>query len=98
MKYIGAYAAELDGLDALVFTGGIGENVATIRSEVCASLGYLGIRLSPARNRENAHIITVEDAPVKVMVVPTNEELMIARETVRVMREPAAEVAPAALR
>lgn len=85
VKYVGAYTAELNGIDAVVFTGGIGENVPRIRGAVCEHLTFMGIQLDAARNRGNETVITREGATPLVMVVPTNEELMIARETVRVL-------------
>ena len=80
-KYIGAYTAVLGGLDGLVFTGGIGEHDADLRDEVCSGLGCLGIAVDPRRNAEHAMVISPEGATPRVMVVPTNEELAIARET-----------------
>jgi acetate kinase len=85
VKYVGAYAAVLNGFDALVFTGGIGENVAAIRSGVCAKLAFLGVELDAARNRANETVITREGASPKVLVVATNEELMIARQTAKIL-------------
>lgn len=79
----GALTAALEGLDALVFTGGIGENAAEIRAEVCAGLGWLGVRIDPAANDASARVISAEGAPVTVMVIPTNEELVIARAAAR---------------
>jgi acetate kinase len=87
-KYIGAYAAALGGLDALAFAGGIGENSWHVRQEVCSGLEYLGIHLNPAINRAPApgdHVISLPCSRVAVLVVYTNEELMVARETVRVL-------------
>ena len=85
VKYVGAYAAEMNGFDALVFTGGIGENVPRIRAAVCEHLGFLGVQLCATRNRANEHFVTKDGATPRVMVVPTNEELMIARETARIL-------------
>jgi acetate kinase len=82
-KYIGAYAAAMGGLDALVFTGGIGENSIRARNEICRDMDFLGIRLSKRLNeRQNSHqaVISASGSPVKVMIIPANEELMIARE------------------
>ena len=84
-KYVGAYAAVLNGFDALIFTGGIGENSARIRALVCEKLTYLGIELDTAKNRANEIIISRNATGPKVMAVPTNEELMIARETARLL-------------
>ncbi len=86
VKYIGAYAAVLNGFDALIFTAGIGENVPRIRSQVCGRLEFLGVRVDAARNKANEMIISQDGASPVVMVVPTNEELMIARETESVLR------------
>lgn len=79
--FIGGYAAVLDGLDSLVFSGGIGENAWYVREAVCGQLGHLGVLLDDERNRENALIISSSLSKVKVLVIPANEELQIARET-----------------
>ncbi|MBN1225309.1 MAG: acetate/propionate family kinase, partial [Candidatus Aminicenantes bacterium] len=90
-KYIGAYTAALGGLDALVFTGGIGEGSAWIRGLACQGLSYLGIHADPIlnktkpRNPGDTRDISDEDSPVKVLIVPTNEGRMIARETIRTL-------------
>ncbi len=84
-KYIGAYTAELQGLDALVFTAGVGENCPRIRAGACEGLEQLGIRIDWARNQANETIISPDGAEVTVMVIPTNEELMIARDTLSVV-------------
>ena len=80
-KFVGALAAALGGLDTFVFTGGIGENSATIRARICGPLEFLGIRLDQGLNEGNAPIISRQDSPVTVRVMKTNEELMIARQT-----------------
>ncbi len=83
-KYIGAYAACMGGVDVLVFTGGIGENSVTTRAGICEDLEFLGIEIDPQINerlRGEEQIISKEGSKVKVMVVPTNEELMIAIDT-----------------
>jgi len=82
-KYIGAYAASLNGVDDIVFTAGIGENSAFVRSKVCSYLGYLGVTLDEKKNSERGddRIISTPDSKVTVCVIPTNEELMIARDT-----------------
>ena len=85
VKYVGAYAAVLNGFDALIFTAGIGENVSLIRAMVCKQLTYLGIHLDPALNKANALTISREGSLPAVLVIPTNEELMIARETLRIL-------------
>lgn len=86
-KYVGAYLARMNGADALVFTGGIGENSAVIRARICAELDALGIALDPARNEATVDgkegDIASANARVRVFVIPTNEELLIARDTVR---------------
>jgi acetate kinase len=84
-KYLGAYAAALGGLDTVVFTGGIGENASSIRDRICAGLDFLGIQIDSARNNANASVISADDAPVKVRVIKTNEDLMIARHTARLV-------------
>ncbi len=84
-KWIGAFAAVLGGLDALVFTGGIGEHAALVREEICRDLGYLGITLDPRRNAASEAFITPDNAPCAVRVIPTDEDLMIARHTAAVL-------------
>lgn len=83
-KYIGAYVAAMNGVDAIAFTAGLGENDKNMRRNVCAYLGYLGITLDEEQNaiRGKENIISTENSNVTVMVIPTNEELAIARETV----------------
>ena len=83
-KYVGSYVAAMNGVDAIAFTAGIGENVCIVREKVCAYLGYLGVELDKEANEVRGEEITIStpDSKVKVMVVPTNEELAIARETV----------------
>ena len=80
-KSIGALAAVLGGLDTLVFTGGIGERAAPVRWMICRGLEYLGIRLDPESNDANADFISTSQSPCCVRVIPTNEDLMIARHT-----------------
>lgn len=80
-KYIGALSAVLGGLDTLVFTGGIGERAAPVRWMICRGLDYLGIRLDPANNDAHAGIASAKDSACTVRVIPTNEDLMIARHT-----------------
>jgi acetate kinase len=84
-KYLGALVAVLGGIETLVFTAGIGEHAAPVRERICAGLEFLGIQLDPARNATNAPIISVDGAAVTVRVMPTNEELMIARHTAAVL-------------
>ena len=82
-KYIGAYAAAMNGLDILIFTAGIGENSSQLRSMICKDLEFLGIRLSEERNNSDSRDIRVIDTgelPVKILVVPTDEEIEIARQ------------------
>ena len=83
LKYIGAYAVELGRVDAIVFTGGIGENGLEFRAAVVERLGALGVKLDAAANKVRGKEATIStaDSPIKVLVVPTNEELVIARDT-----------------
>ena len=71
--------AVLEGLDTLVFSGGIGENAPIIRSRICEGLGFTGIALDEEQNEQNGFEISKADSKVKVLVIPTNEELMIAK-------------------
>jgi acetate kinase len=82
-KYVGAYAAALNGLDVLTFTAGVGENGPDTRAAVCEYLGYMGVKLDPEKNkvRGKEMLISTPDSKVQVWVVPTNEELMIAQDT-----------------
>jgi acetate kinase len=84
-KYIGSYAARMNGVDAIIFTAGIGENSDVIRSKVLAGLQFMGVYMDPDLNkiRGKEAFISFPHSPVKVMVIPTNEEVMIARDTVR---------------
>ena len=88
-KYIGAYLAAMNGADAIVFTGGIGENSPEIRAKICEGLSWLGVQIDAERNA--AHVsgrdgqISKEESRVSVYAIPTNEELLIARDTVRVV-------------
>jgi len=86
-KYIGAYSAVMGGVDVITFTAGIGENQALIREKICQGLEFLGVRIDSCRNQggKAEKIISTDDSPVKVLVVPTDEELMIARETASVL-------------
>ena len=84
-KWIGSFAAVLGGLDTLVFAAGIGENAPLIRQRICACLGFLGIELDQKRNAKNALLISPDAGRVKVRVIPTDEELMIARSVTRVL-------------
>jgi acetate kinase len=78
-------AAALQGLDAFVFTAGIGENSATIRARVAEQLGWLGVTLDPAENSRHARLISHTDSLIPVYVVPTDEELMIAQHTLSLL-------------
>jgi acetate kinase len=80
-KFIGAYAAVLNGLDTLVFTGGIGERAAEIRADICFGLEYLGVALDTAANTRNADVISLPVSRCTIRVVQTDEDLMIARHT-----------------
>jgi acetate kinase len=84
-KFIGAYTAALGGLDTLVFTGGIGEHAAVIRERICARLNCIGISLDADANAKDAAVISTKDSRVTVRVIRTNEDLMIARHTWRVL-------------
>jgi acetate kinase len=85
-RWIGSYVAELNGLDMLVFTGGIGENDIASRAEICAGLGGLGIKLDAARNNvRGAAVISADDSPVTVRVIPPLEDLMIVNHVVRLL-------------
>lgn len=84
-KYIGSYVAAMNGVDAITFTGGIGENAGIVRKKVLSYLGYLGVAINEEQNsrRGERFILSTADSRVKVTVIPTNEELAICRETVR---------------
>ncbi|MFP4126184.1 MAG: acetate/propionate family kinase [Alphaproteobacteria bacterium] len=84
-RELGAMAAAIGGLDGLVFTGGIGENSELVRRRVCADLGFLGLAVDDAKNAAHAADIAAAGATCRIMVVPTNEEAMIARETVALL-------------
>ena len=87
-KYIGALLACMGGADAVIFTGGIGENAADIRSRICGGLEWAGLRLDAQRNQSQApseRCITTDDSTLAAYVIPTDEELLIARDTVRVV-------------
>jgi acetate kinase len=86
VKYIGAYAAVMNGADIIVFTAGLGENSDVAREEVCKNLGYLGVEIDKKKNgvRGKEAEISTDSSRVKVFVIPTNEELMIARDTAEI--------------
>jgi acetate kinase len=84
-KWIGSFAAALGGLDTLVFAGGIGESAPLIRERICHGLGFLGIEVDRKRNSKNEPLISPDTGRVKVRVIRTDEELMIARSVTRVL-------------
>lgn len=89
-KYIGSYMAALGGADAVIFTGGIGENAAEVREEICEGLQPLGVTLDPEKNRATLGVeaeISVSISPCMAWVIPTNEELLIARDTTRCIKK-----------
>jgi len=87
-KYVGAYAAALNGIDVLTFTAGVGENDINVRAKVCEYLGFMGVKIDPERNakRGTEMMISAPDSKVQVWVVPTNEELMIAQDTAELVK------------
>ncbi len=88
LKYIGAYVAAMNGVDCICFTAGLGENNGVTRRQICESLGYLGIQIDEEANKKRGEeiVISTPDSKVKVLVIPTNEELAIARETVALLK------------
>jgi acetate kinase len=88
-KYIGAYAAAMGGLDLIAFTAGIGENDAPARAEICEGLEFLGVKIDPKKNegKRTEGEISADDSKVKVWVIPTNEELAIARDTLELTQK-----------
>src|ERR1019366_8270535 len=87
-KYIGAFLASMGGADAIVFTGGIGENSPDVRARICAGMEWAGLRLDPQKNQEilgHEAKISAEESKLLVYAIPTDEELLIARDTVRVI-------------
>jgi acetate kinase len=93
-KAVGSLAAVLGGLDTQVFTGGIGERAAPVRGAICGGLEYLGIRLDPLKNDHHAPVISAAESPCTVRVIPTNEDLMIARHARAVLFSAGKEVTP----
>ena len=87
-KYIGGYVAAMGGVDAIVFTAGLGENSPFMREKICNGLEYLGTRIDPELNkiRGKAREVSIKRARTKIFVIPTNEELVIARDTKRICR------------
>ena len=86
-KYIGAYTAAMGGLDALVFTGGIGENAAEVRQEVCRDMDFLGIKLDSLKNENKDTLISDSTSKVQVFRIQTNEELVIALDTAKIVSD-----------
>jgi acetate kinase len=86
MKYVGAYTAVLGGLDALVFTAGIGENSVQVRAALCAKLNWLGVKLDEKANASGGPRISAEESAASVWVIPTDEELMIAQHTLAIIQ------------
>ena len=82
-KVVGSYAAAMNGVDAIIFTAGVGENSATTRAGICKYLGYLGCEVDAEQNKKRGEdvCISTPDSKVKLFVIPTNEELVIARDT-----------------
>ena len=76
--YVGNYLAQLNGADALVFTAGIGENDPTVRADICEGLTNLGFKIDPEKNKARETVISADDSPIKILLIPTNEELVIA--------------------
>ena len=93
-KYLGSLAVALGGLDTLVFTGGIGERAAPVRERICDGLAFLGIALDPERNVGHEPVVSSDGSPVTVRVLPTDENAMIARHTVRLIRRKGAKRVP----
>ena len=93
-KYVGAYFAALEGAEAVVFTGGIGENAPEIRRRVCAGFEWAGLILDPERNRRNGPRISADDSRLAAYVIPTDEEGLIARETLGLMKGTRGRTAP----
>ena len=86
-KYVGAYAAAMGGVDAIIFTAGVGENDAGIRAMVCEGLEYMGVKLDAEANKQRGKelVLSAADSAVKVLLIPTNEELMIAKDTAAIV-------------
>ena len=88
-KYVGAYAAAMGGVDVILFTGGVGENQTTARASVCKTLGFMGVEIDDERNKVHGQeaIISTDSSKVKVVVIPTDEELMIATDTMDILND-----------
>ncbi len=87
-KYIGSYAAAMGGVDAIVFTGGVGENGPETREAICSDMEFMGVKIDKSKNdglRSKLADITTDDSTTKVLVIPTNEELVIARDTMELI-------------
>ena len=87
-KYVGSYVAALDGIDALCFTGGIGENAALIREKVCAGLDSMGLVIDPVKNNKRSNVardIATNGSASRIFVIPTNEEYVIANDTYKIV-------------
>ena len=82
-KVVGSYVAAMNGVDAIIFTAGVGENSSYTRAAICEYFGYLGVKIDPEANAKRGQdiMISTPDSKVKVYVLPTNEELVIARDT-----------------
>lgn len=86
-KYVGAYAAIMEGIDILVFSGGVGQNAYYIREKVCKGLEYMGIELDQYKNKNKTGIISKNSSKVKIIVVNANEEKIIAKDTYEIVRQ-----------
>ena len=89
-KYLGSYAAALGGVDVIVFTGGVGENMSEMRENVCSDLGFMGVKIDKAINSKSRGVevlISTSDSKVKVVVIPTDEEYMIASDTLEIIQK-----------
>ena len=87
-KYIGAYIAAMNGVDAIAFTAGIGENTPSLRARICDNLSYFGIAINHEINQQHGEFeLSTPDSKIKVYVVPTDEEVMIARDTLKLITE-----------
>lgn len=86
-KYISSYAAAMNGLDAIIFTAGIGENAFYLRRDICKYLEFLGVKIDSKKNTQNSLIISTAKSKIKVLVIPTNEEEQIAKETIKVLKK-----------
>jgi acetate kinase len=89
LKFVGSYIAAMNGVDAIAFTGGIGENDADIRAFVCNNLKYMGVEIDNEQNKKNGQEVKIstDNSKVDVYIIPTNEELAIARDTLRIISE-----------